>query len=222
MNILTPTRVWTPNGSYQWAVFHDPSVKYFGLSHIPYASMAIIIMFLVHVPVFVLLMYPCHWFQKCLNRFHLRSLALQAFVDIFQGYYKDGTNGTRDCRYFAPLLISLRLITLFLFSFIQDLFLYAFTSCIVLVIFLVLFALTRPYKKDVYNKTDIPLILILLFFFISSLYDSTTQHYPFWTIAMSPIVNFLTIVSYMCYWGTKRCIRLYGVCINNNSPHLLY
>ena len=37
MNILTPTRVWTPNGSYQWAVFHDPSVKYFGLSHIPCA-----------------------------------------------------------------------------------------------------------------------------------------------------------------------------------------
>ena len=39
-----------------------------------------------------------------------RSLTLDTIVDAFQGCYKDGTNGIRDCRYFTALQIVLRLL----------------------------------------------------------------------------------------------------------------
>ena len=106
--ILLLTRVWSPNGSYEIFVYYDPSVRYFQDSHIIYGTVTLLLSLIIHVlPLILLSFYPSCCFQRCLNRLHLRSLALDAFVDAFQGCYKDGTNGTRDCRYFASLHILL-------------------------------------------------------------------------------------------------------------------
>ena len=86
--ILTATQLWSPDGSYEWVVYFDPSIVYFGPSHIAYAIITLILSFmLLVVPVILLFLYPYRWFQRCLHRFHLRSLALNAFVDAFQGCY---------------------------------------------------------------------------------------------------------------------------------------
>ena len=109
--VLAPTRLWSPDGSYVWVVYIDPSLKYFGPSHAGYAIVTLLLSFtILLVPVIILFLYPCLCFQRCLNCLHLRSLTLHTFVDAFQGCYKDGTNGTRDCRYFAALQLVLRLL----------------------------------------------------------------------------------------------------------------
>ena len=162
--VLSPTRLWSPDGSYVWVVYLDPSLKYFGPSHAGYATAALFFLFTVLlVPVIILLLYPCLCFQRCLNRFHLRSLALHTFVDAFQGCYKDGTNGTRDCRYFAALQLVLRLLFPLAFFLTKEVVTAAFLAFVALALYILLFVITQPYKDTVYNKTDTPLLMALLF-----------------------------------------------------------
>ena len=155
--------------------------------------------------------------RKCLNHFHLRSLAFQAFVDVFQGYYKDGTNGTRDCRYFAPLFISLRLISLLhmLFSFSRDSIMFFFLFTVVFGCYGVLFAIAQPYKQVVYNKTDIVLIFVLVLFGVSHLFIASSQKIYiqcgpiFWVVQLLTLSLFSTyftglLSNLFCFVGRPR------------------
>ena len=176
--ILTPTQLWSPDGSYEWVVYFDPSILYFGPSHIAYAIITLILSFMILVvPVILLFLYPYRWFQKCLNRFHLRSLALNAFVDAFQGCYKDGTDVTRDCRYFAALQLLLRLLLTFFFVVAKNVVTAIFLSSVVLGTYIMLFVIAKPYRVAMYNTTDIPVLMSLLL------------------LGMSIIVNLLTPLS---------------------------
>ena len=205
--ILTSTRIWRPDDSHKWAVYYEPSMKFFGSSHVIFAATFVVIgFFLLIMPVVVLFLYPCRWFQKCLNHFDLRSLALQAFVDVFQGCYKDGTNGTRDCRYFAPLLISLRLMSLLLFSLSRDSFMFFFFFTIIFGCYGVLFAIAQPYKQAVYNKTDIVLIFVLVLFGVSDLYTSSSQEYPMLPYILWTVISYIIIVFYIFYWAAKQFV----------------
>ena len=155
--ILTPTQLWSPDGSYEWVVYFDPSIVYFGPSHIAYAIITLILSFMILVvPVILLFLYPYRWFQRCLHRFHLRSLALNAFVDAFQGCYKDGTEGTRDCRYFAALQLLLRLFVTFFFVVVKNMVTSLFLSSVVFDTYITLFVIAKPYRVAIYNTTDIP------------------------------------------------------------------
>ena len=58
--VLTPTPVWSPNGSYRLAVYVDPSVSYFGSSHVGYAVITLLLAFVVLIiPIILLFLYPC-------------------------------------------------------------------------------------------------------------------------------------------------------------------
>ena len=161
--VLAPTRLWSPNGSYKWVVYSDPSLTYFGPSHAKYASITLLLSFTVLVvPLIILFLYPFLCFQRCLNRLRIRSLALHTFVDAFEGCYKDGTNGTRDCRYFAGLQLVIRLLFPLAFSFTGEIIKSAFLAFIALGLYMTLFVIVQPYKNAVYNKTDFPLLMILL------------------------------------------------------------
>ena len=63
------------------------------------------------LPTLLMLLYPTRTFQKCLNCCGLRCLPLHIFMDAFQGCYKNGTDGTRDYRYFAGLYLLFRFLT---------------------------------------------------------------------------------------------------------------
>ena len=81
--------------------------------NLPFALLAIFVLC-----IFVLLSCTCSVteskkaFQRCLRCCGRRWLALHAFADVFQGCYKNGTNGTRDCLYFAGLYLVLRIVLL--------------------------------------------------------------------------------------------------------------
>ena len=202
--ILTPTKLWRPDGSYKWVVYYDPSTEYFGSSHIAYAIITLILSFMILVvPVILLFLYPYRWFQRCLNRFHLRSLALNAFVDAFQGCFKDGTDGTRDCRYFAALQLLLRLLLIFFFLAAKNIIISIFLFSIVLGTYITLFVIAKPYREPTYNTTDIPMLMSLLAVSVSGNVIMLTYSYPvthtlsFIIIAFSYFVPFL----YMICWG---------------------
>ena len=161
--VLTPTPLYSPDGSYRLVLYLDPSVEYFGSSHIGYAVITLLLVFIVLIiPIIFLFLYPSRWFQKSLNHFHLQLLPLRAFVDAFQGCYKDGTDGTRDCRYCAALQLVLRLIFPFIFFITTEITLPLLFSAVALTLYITLFVIVRPYKVNVYNKTDAVLLMTLL------------------------------------------------------------
>ena len=152
---LYPTQVFNGQGQQlKTAVFaYDASIRFFHTEHLPLAILSIIVLLtFVVVPPIVLIFYQAAFFQKCLTRCKMNSQPLRTFVETFQGCYKDGTNGTRDCRYFAGLYFMLRIIAVVLSSLtmpwviIGSALLYWCTA--------VLFARVQPYKVHLYNVVD--------------------------------------------------------------------
>ena len=91
----------------------------------------------------ILFLYPFLCFQRCLNRLRIRSLALHTFVDAFEGCYKDGANGTRDCRYFAALQLVICLLYPLAFSFTEEVIISAFLSFLALGLYMTLFVIVH-------------------------------------------------------------------------------
>ena len=139
-----------------------PSVEYFGNEHLPFAVIAISMLFTFCIlPMILLFVYPFHWFQQLLNKFRFNFLTLHIFMDVFQGSYKDGTNGTRDYRYFSGLFLFLQLILTICFSQTLSIFYYSI-SCIWILIYLILHAAFQPFKHRSHNFITIAMIVSLM------------------------------------------------------------
>ena len=161
-SLLVPNPVYDNNGSVVgYVAFADASVKYGSLEHIPFLILAIAVLCtVITFPPLLLLLYPfkcCDWINRNLStRGHL---AFTAFVDAFQGCYKDGTNGTRDCRFIGSLYFIVRVlgvVTRF-FSWntvMERLSQMLIVNCVVLIV-----AYFQPHKKPLNNKLD----LLILF-----------------------------------------------------------
>ena len=108
-DILIPTQIFQiSSNKSKFGVYYSPGVSYLGDEHLPYAILAIILVTLfVSVPTIIFILYPCQFFHKFLSLFPINWHFLHAFVDSFQGCYKDGTEpGTHDCRWFSvPMLL---------------------------------------------------------------------------------------------------------------------
>ncbi|CAI8024233.1 hypothetical protein GBAR_LOCUS14094 [Geodia barretti] len=102
-DLLISTKVYTREGKpYSRNLFYDPSITYFGKEHLPYALMALAILTVfIAFPTSLLLCYQCKVYRKCLTKCQIHGNIVETFVESFQKYYKDGSNGTWDCRWFA-------------------------------------------------------------------------------------------------------------------------
>ena len=112
VNILHPTWVYDVRGNkIGLHLYYDATIKYFGGEYLPYAlsALAIVLIFILF-PLLSLILYPMKCFQRCLGCSQIKLHALHIFADAFQGCYKDGTNGTRDFRYFAATYLMVRII----------------------------------------------------------------------------------------------------------------
>ena len=104
-NLLIPTHVYSVHGSLLGVYLqYDTTIAYLGEEHLPYDVLVVFVML-----VFILFLYYfCYRIQcgafRCLGCCGIRWHALLIFIDTFQGCYKDGTNGNRDCWYFAACL----------------------------------------------------------------------------------------------------------------------
>ena len=169
-DLLIPARLYDIHGKTTGTkyLYYDGTIEYFGKEHLPYAIVAIVMLLVfVVLPCLLLCLFPCCCFQRFLNRYGLRSLALTTFMDVFQGCYKDGTNGTRDCRYFAAMYFIL--LAVFLGSAAITLSLYIVpVAALIFIIFGIIIAIARPYKSPVHNAISTFFILVLALSTITS------------------------------------------------------
>ena len=82
-------------------LYADPRIRMYSKQHLPYflCSTVLLVTFFA-VPTLLLCLFPTKIFRKLLSScLSLRlQQAVSAFIDTFQGHYKDGTNATRDYR----------------------------------------------------------------------------------------------------------------------------
>ena len=160
-NVLVPTYVYffhnetATHPTMKHYLLNAPTVEYFGSEHLPFALLALtVLVLLVVLPMLLLFLYPLRCFQRLLNRLHLNSHVLRTFMDVFQGIFKDGTNGTRDYRSFSGLLLFNGFMLLMMFSWTLSSFYYPVATLYIL-LYCVLFIIFQPYKCHCHNYITI-------------------------------------------------------------------
>ena len=164
-DLLLYTNVYDVNGTKVGRyLYYDASIEYFGREHLPYAILAVFVLFIFNLlPMLLLLLYPLKYFQRFLNSTHLRTRTMDTFIDTFQGCYKDGTEeGTRDLRYFSAFTFMIRIILLMVFASTYNSLYYAL-GMIAMLAFSVLYIVFKPYKSkfSMYNTVEAVLYLTL-------------------------------------------------------------
>ena len=166
-NLLIYINVRNDRGSWiGHFLYYDTTIKVFSLQHMPFAILAILVLLVgILFPLLLLLLYPMQWFQKCLNKCHLNSPGLQIFMECFQGYYRDRTDGGWECRYFAAVYPAFRIATYVSYSItLSSMFSVAYILLCLIVLVTIL--LLQPYKKPyaLYNKLDAVMIILVVAF----------------------------------------------------------
>ena len=141
----------------------DPIVRFFHLEHIPYAMLALsIILIFILFPPILLLLYPTRIFKKSLSCCGFtRWDIIHVVADCFQGWYKDGTEGTLDYRPISAVYLSLRVAlgSMFIGSLMDsnldnnDFWVW-YTVAISHICLGIFFLVMRPYKKVWMNHFD--------------------------------------------------------------------
>ena len=156
--------------SYQtsYALYYDASVEYFRGDHLYYGIAAALVgLFFVILPLVFLVVYPLRCSQKFLNKLKIHRQAVDMFVNCYQGYYKDGTNGTRDYRCFSVMFFLLQITMFALFTLSRSG--YVFTvGVFIMMLFMFAVLAVRPYKEQfkAYSTIDAFMILVLACVFI--------------------------------------------------------
>ena len=223
-DLLIPTQIYQLGSNKStFGLYYSPTVEYFGEEHLPYAVLAIFILTLfVCVPTIILILYPFQFFQRFLSLFPVNWHFLRAFVDSFQGCYKDGTEpGTLDCRWFSVIFLLLRLALFIVFTFTLSS-MYFIYAIITLVTFLIVMVNVQPYNKAAmrYPSTD-PIFLILLsFLYITNIGrdDSSTENRFYYRaililLLLSVGVPIFYIVCFISFWLVTK-IKLIHQLVN--------
>ena len=85
------------------------------------------------------------------------------FMDTFQGYYKDGTNGTYDWRYLSELYPLLRIGIVSSIEKMLNRYSYAHKHISCCFIVTAVTSLVRPYKKLTHNLVEILMTFVIAF-----------------------------------------------------------
>ena len=146
--------------------YYDSSTEYFSKHHLPFAVLNLcVVLVFIAFPTVLLILYPTRIFRKCTTCCRFRRWhALHIFMDVFQGQYKDGTNGTRDFRMVSALYLVFRIAALLDYLSVQSRGNHAYgwlTAALVFVATSVFFSIVRPYKVNYLNAIDCLLLTLL-------------------------------------------------------------
>ena len=169
IDLLDTTKIFKRNGDcIGYFMYYDATVEFMGQEHMPYFIIATTVLFIAILFPLLLILYPMKWFQVFLNKCHLNSPGLRMFMECFQGYYRDRSDGGWDCRWFAALYPTLRIAGSIVYALMHSNLIFPlyilFSVAAILLLFLV-----NPYKKDFkyYVKFD------LFFFLLAASFSSS-------------------------------------------------
>ncbi len=152
LRILLGEQPYFMTGEYSNTIFVlvEPTVKYGGKEHLPFLIVALFFLVTVGVvPIAFLTFYQFRWFQKCLDVCRLNRQSVRAFVEVFQGSYKNGVVGRHDFRFFSGVYLIMRLAVIVIWGSVT----YVLLG-IMGISGSLLFALFRPYYKYRQNVVD--------------------------------------------------------------------
>ena len=182
-DFLMPVHLYDVHGELMEPyLYFDGSVEYFGKQHLPYAILAITVLIVFNVfPLLLLCLYPCRCFQKLLNHYRLRCQALHIFMDAFHSGYKNGTEGTRDCRYISVAYLLMRIFFFIVAAVVNSSIVFGcFILGVMFTMFAFLITVVRPYRTVSHVIVDVMLNLSIALFYFSSITVILVQtDYPF-------------------------------------------
>jgi hypothetical protein len=224
-DLLIPTQIYQlGSNKSMFGLYYSPSIAYFGEEYLPYAVLAIFISIIFFcVPTAILLLYPFQFFQRFLSLFPFNWHYLRAFVDSFQGCFKDGTEpGTFDCRWLSAMHLLVRLLLFIIFALTSSMMFFVY-AVIAIVAYLIVVINIQPYKKAVvrYPSTDSTFLILLSFSFISNIgrditsRESTIFHsIALAMLALSAVVPLIYTAFFISVWLVTR-IKWIHKLINN-------
>ena len=209
--LLTPTELFNRTGSVVGHVLlYNGAVEYFGTKHLPLAVVAIIVVVIfVLLPPLAMILYPFKCVQRCLTRCRLHRPALVAFMDAFQGCYKDGTNGTRDLRFFSAVYFILRVVVFTVYIAFAQANLYPslqYCNILIATALTVFVAVLRPYKKNLYNNIDTAMIAFCIVIASGCLYKTTVKKYQLGYYIFCYLLLSIPFLVAACYVLFRFCI----------------
>ena len=153
-DLVLVTRLRTVEGTVlRQVAYYDANIGFFSKEHLPFLLPAVCVFLLfVVIPPIILILHPLKCIHKRIKCFR-QSRILHTFVESFQGCYKDGTNGTYDCRYFSAVYMALRVAVLFIYTLTLSVYFYPIAA-ILFIITATSVALIQPYKSSIYNIID--------------------------------------------------------------------
>ena len=213
-NLIYPVSIYDENGDiFKRALNFQESWEYFGRKHLPFALLAIaILLMLILIPIFMFVIYPMKVCQRHCFRIRCVQVVLHTFVELFQGCFKDGANGTKDLRYFSVFYFILRILMFIthMFSYEGSPKLSFLLPGLVLLCASHIILLIRPYKKTLYNSVDgimLAIASIICFFYTINVFIADTEEGRLFQIAiqMGFFMPMVVIVAYIVYWCLHMC-----------------
>ena len=215
-DLFAPTKIWSKNGSIEITSYFNANIKLQTNGKEIFALTCAILISLIFVilPTVLLLLYPCRCFQKSFTRCGcLRFRFLHFLMDSFLGSYKDGTNGTWDCRHFAFAFLLTRIAICV--QYVATYFHYHMAVLLTCSIFGASIAVAQPYNKKyaIFNRLDPLMILFLIIWVVSFTYihEAAGKHVQFQHTALP--LCFLSLVLPMAliiaYWLLKTAKKWY-------------
>ena len=206
-NLLSYVAPYNSKGEHVYpnVLYFAGEVPYLSHTHLPYFVLAIsVLIVFVMLPILLLFFYPTRTFQRCLGRIPgVNWLPLHAFADAFNGCFKNGTEGTKDYRYFGSFYLSFRVL-FYLTSVISD----VKNALIVTFIPLaasVMFGIFRPYKNNFFNILDAFMFSVLELCNIWVVYRTYIFAVPAFLIGLLLFIPFIYLLVLVLYKVMSLC-----------------
>ena len=166
VDLLAPTTTRGVDGHHlPTRVYYEGHLTYMKGVHVFYAAMGItfFVLFII-IPLVLSLLYPRRFFQRRLPPSMKRTL--HPFMDTLLGLYRDGTNGSSDCRYFTAIYPIARIATFSVLMMVRSSFCFLLITGVMSVT-AILVAVIQPYKSKAYNRVDTILLVNVALIFAS-------------------------------------------------------
>ena len=210
VSLLNFTTIYNETGDQvgPYRMYYNATIPYLSSEHTSFFILAICILTIfIAPPILLLLFYPTRWFQRCIGYSGRGWHALHAFADVFHCSMKNGTNGTRDYRYFAGFYLIGRFFYIVLYI-VLDTFQTLVVGSLLLIISSLMVALLRPYKNNWSNFYECLFYAYLALFSQLALY----QYYHILKLPFKAFIPF-AIPPFCCFilYSAYRAIQYFGI-----------
>ena len=223
--LLAPTYIYNfwDKHHVKAVYYYDGGLDYWKGGALIWHSVVAVFFLFVHslLPPIFLFLYSIKAFRKTLKLDRLCTVSM--IVNLLQQCYKDGTNGTKDCRWFSGIYFLLRILLFFVYVVLTNVLYHLPTLILMMELLLILtlwvHIIFSPYKRALYNQLDNAMLLLCVFImtltiivFFLDLDD--TRHPPIFVEILiilsfaTPFIGAVIFIGYHIITRVLVCTRL--------------